>query len=94
MTPYQVSSEIYGGFFYPGITLTPPKDSVYLKPDFIQSCRGLELQVVAGATILFSLLLIFLSLLLLCISHVKPIVPSFALIDFTLEFLLGRSLCY
>ena len=21
MTPYQVSSEIYGGFFYPGITL-------------------------------------------------------------------------
>ena len=22
MTPYQVSSEIYGGFFYSGITLT------------------------------------------------------------------------
>ena len=22
MTPYQVSSEIYGGFFYPGITLS------------------------------------------------------------------------
>ena len=68
--------------------LTPRKDSVYLKPDFLQSCKVLKLQVVAGATILFSLLLIFLSLLLLCFSHVEPIVPSFALIDFTSEFLL------
>ena len=22
MTPYQISSEIYGGFYYPGITLS------------------------------------------------------------------------
>ena len=26
MTPYQISSEIYGGFYYPGITLSSDDD--------------------------------------------------------------------
>ena len=29
MTPYQISSEIYGGFYYPGITLSSKYKEMY-----------------------------------------------------------------
>ena len=36
MTAYQVLSEIYGGFFYQGITLSVPFKRKYLVRDYIR----------------------------------------------------------